>query len=310
MSSNAQPSFDDLWDDDLWDYNDPAASEAKFRALIPRVEADGNPSHLGELLSQMARAQGLQGNFTGAHTTLDHVEALLPEVGLHTRIRYLLERGRAYNSGGSPERAKPLFAEAWELGKGEPAERYYAVDAAHMLAIVGSPEEQIAWNRRAIELAKASEDARVRRWCASLYNNLGWTYSDSGGFAEALGCFQEALVWREQRGPAREIRIARWNVGRALRLVSRNDEALALQQALLAEWEASGEEQDGYVFEEVGECLLALGRAEESRLYFAQAYELLARDEWLQGHQPDRLARVRELGAARGGAFRPDETAG
>ncbi len=209
-----------------------------------------------------------------------------------------LERGRAYNSGGSPERAKPLFAEAWELGKGEPAEHYYAVDAAHMLAIGATPDEQITWNRRAIELAKASEEKRVRWWCASLYNNLGWTYSDMGNYAQALACFQEALAWREQRGPAREIRIARWNVGRALRMVSRYDEALALQQALLAEWEASGEAQDGYVFEEVGECLRALGRAEESRPYFTQAYELLARDEWLRDHDPERLARMQELGAA------------
>ncbi len=38
MTSHANVDFDDLWDYDLWDYNDPAASEAKFRALIPRVE--------------------------------------------------------------------------------------------------------------------------------------------------------------------------------------------------------------------------------------------------------------------------------
>ncbi len=73
-------------------------------------------------------------------------------------------------------------------------------------------------------------------------------------------------------------------------------EALALQQDLLAEWEKSGEEeQDGYVFEEIAECLLALERTSESRLYFTQAYTLLVRDPWLVAEQDDRLQRLKRL---------------
>jgi len=73
-------------------------------------------------------------------------------------------------------------------------------------------------------------------------------------------------------------------------------QALALQQELLADWEKSGEEQDGYIFEEVAECLFVLGRAAESRPYFAQAYALLSQDPWLVAHEKERLERLKQLG--------------
>lgn len=296
MVNEQHPDFDDLWDYALWDYTDPAATEATFRALIPAVEAEGIRGHLGELLTQIARTQGLQRSFAEAHATLDRVEEMLPETRLRTRIRYLLERGRVYNSSSSPERAKPLFAEAWELARDHTAEAYYAVDAAHMIAIVETPEGKIEWNQRGLAMAQASDDRRVQWWCASLLNNLGWTYSDLGEHERALASFETALEWWRRRGTARESRIARWNIGRALRQLGRYDEALALQRELLAEWEASGEQQDGYVFEELGECLLALGHVDASRPYFAEAHKMLAQDPWLREGEPVRLARLQRLG--------------
>jgi hypothetical protein len=53
-------------------------------------------------------------------------------------------------------------------------------------------------------------------------------------------------------------------------------------------------ETDGYVFEEIAECLLALGRDDEARPSFARAYELLSRDP--DEVDPVRLERLRALG--------------
>ena len=50
--------------DDLWDYTDPAGSEARFRACLAQTEPGS--SAYRELLTQIARAQGLQRNFAGA----------------------------------------------------------------------------------------------------------------------------------------------------------------------------------------------------------------------------------------------------
>jgi hypothetical protein len=46
----------------------------------------------------------------------------------------------------------------------------------------------------------------------------------------------------------------------------------------------------------MGECLLALGRADEARPHFARAYELLSQDEWFPADEKQRLARMKELG--------------
>ena len=53
---------------------------------------------------------------------------------------------------------------------------------------------------------------------------------------------------------------------------------------------------DGYNHEEIGECLLALGRPDEARPHFARAYEILSKDAWLADGEPERLKRLAELG--------------
>ena len=67
MSSQNIPDFDALWD-----YSHPDKSEERFRETILHIPED-DPAHL-ELLTQIARAQGLQHKFDRAHQTLDQVE--------------------------------------------------------------------------------------------------------------------------------------------------------------------------------------------------------------------------------------------
>jgi tetratricopeptide (TPR) repeat protein len=99
-------------------------------------------------------------------------------------------------------------------------------------------------------------------------------------------------------GRAGRARIARWSIARCRRAQGELEAALSDQHALAAELDALGE-TDGYVFEEIGECLLALGRTDTARPYFARASELLADDPSLEG-EPERLQRLRAL--AGGGA--------
>ena len=78
-------------------------------------------------------------------------------------------------------------------------------------------------------------------------------------------------------------------MARCLRSLGRTDEALTRQQALHAEHTALGT-RDGFVLEELGECLLALGRGDEARPYFAQAHTELSQDAWLAEAEPARMA--------------------
>ena len=45
--------------DSLWNYEAPARTEAAFRALLPAAEASGDAEHHIQLLTQIARAQGV-----------------------------------------------------------------------------------------------------------------------------------------------------------------------------------------------------------------------------------------------------------
>jgi tetratricopeptide (TPR) repeat protein len=280
--------------DALWDYDDPAHSEDRFRALVPTAERDDNRGFHVELLTQIARAEGLQRRFDQAHRTLDQAAAMLDDGPSRSRLRYLLERGRILNSAGDTAAAAELFQQAWELGRGT-SQDDLAVDAAHMLGIAAPPAERLAWHDQALSLAEASPDPRARRWRASLANNIGWTYHDEGRYDGALAMFEQALAWRREAGQEREIIIAWWCVGRALRSLGRLTDALATQRHILARLDELGQ-SDGYVHEELAECLLALGQPEKARPHFAAACVALASAPWLAEREPDRLTRLAELG--------------
>jgi hypothetical protein len=59
--------------------------------------------------------------------------------------------------------------------------------------------------------------------------------------------------------------------------------------------EESEDEEDGYVFEEIGECLLALNRLNEAHLYFSKVYELLSQDAWLVEQEPEQMERLKRF---------------
>lgn len=280
--------------DECWDYSDPVGSEMRFQAAIG--EADEEATRL-ELSTQIGRTLGLQRRFDEAHAVLDAVERDLgeqpDEPGLAAaRVRAALERGRLLNSAGRPGEARPHFDAAWQLARDAGLDTL-AIDAAHMIAIIATDDESLEWNRRALGLADSSSEARARRWRGSLHNNLGWTYHDRGDFETALTHFQTARDCRREEGHADQLRIARWCVARCLRSLGRLEEALEMQVTLHAEM-TSGGEPDGFIFEELAECLDALGRREDARPHFARAFELLSRDPWLAEREPQRLRRLSE----------------
>lgn len=279
--------------DKLWDWGSAKVSEARFREVLPKARAGGDAGYLVELLTQLGRSLGRQNRFDEAHRVLDEAEALLQPGLDRARVRLLLERGRAFNSGKQVEKSRPLFLQAWELA-GRCGEEALALDAAHMLGIVEPPEKALEWSHRAIALAEKSEKKEVRGWLGPLYNNTGWTYYERGDYPRALELLRKAQAFYEERGTAAQVRIARYSVGKALRALGKTEEALAIQQAVKRELTAAKEE-DGHIDEELGECLLALKREAEAKPHFKKAYELLSKDQWLSENEPKRLERLKKL---------------
>jgi tetratricopeptide (TPR) repeat protein len=281
--------------DALWDFDAPAASEARFRAALRDAAPRSREAY--ETSTQLARSLGLQRKFAEANAILDGVIAALDTVPPRVRVRYLLERGRVQNSSGAAEKAVPLFKDALAASERDAltGADFYRVDALHMLGIAAPDSGRLDWNLKALAAADASRDPRARGWRASLLNNIGWTYHDRGDYGKALECWQQALAAREASGNATQIRFAKWTVARGLRSLGRLDEAEKMQRALATEMERSAA-GDGYIYEELAEIAVARNDAPGAKSWAAKAYALLKNDAGLKAAEPERLARLAKLG--------------
>jgi tetratricopeptide (TPR) repeat protein len=226
---------------DLWDFDDPAGSEQRFRTAAETAEGVDRLV----LLTQVARSLGLQERYDEGHAILNDLAVGSPEVA----TRAELERGRLLRSAGEPDAARPHFEAAAGTAREAGLEALH-IDALHMVALVAPAEDQQRLTEEALAVARGSSDEAARNWDASLLNNLGMTHADAEDWPAALAAFEEALAARERIGDAGRTRVAKWTVGWALRNLGRTDEARTVQRALKAELVAAGEE-DPYVDEEL-----------------------------------------------------------
>lgn len=294
----------DLYDlDEIWRTSNAKVAEDRFRRLLQECEshASRDRSTQIEILTQIARAEGAQRRFLEAHANLARAEEILragqSSYRISAKIRWLLEKGRLYVLQRTPSQARPHFAEAWTLAS-RSGEDQLAVDAAMMLATVEPPKAQQDWLVRAIKLAEESPEPKAKELLGSLYASMGWKLFDLRKYEQALELFQKSLSHFKLRGTSRELFVARWSVGKLLRTTGKPEEALTIQNALLAELGIGGP-KDGRLYEELAECLHSLKRSDEAQSYFELAYLELSTDEWIVDNQPATLKRLKELGKAK-----------
>ena len=283
LASNSLPK--------LWNFSDPKQSGERFRCFKARADSVGN-AVLGALAAtQLARALGLERRFDEGFSTLDSIDLGLSDPRGELEVRRSLEHGRLLNSSGKRSESVPHFERAWDAAN-ESGLDGLAVDAAHMLGIVEHGDAGQSWNQRALDLAMSSDQPDARKWRGSLLNNIAWSLHEAGEHERALELFNDAFEVRVQEGTPTSIRIARWSVGRCLRSLGRVVEALKIQRELESDPNA-----DGYVFEEIAECLLAQSKAQDAKPYFSRAHAMLSADPWLVANESDRLSRLAQLGA-------------
>ncbi|MGH3137776.1 MAG: tetratricopeptide repeat protein [Gaiellaceae bacterium] len=271
----------------LWDFDDLDASKARFEAELARetsVEARA------EVLTQLARVEGLRGDFDAGERLIEAAENLAGASEL-ARTRIDLERGRLRRSSGKVEAALPLFESAFAVAL-EAGEHFIAVDAAHMAALAAPDRDGfVAWTQRGIDLAEEHDEAAY--WLGPLLNNLGWELYEAGEFAGALDAFERALRAREQdRANASAIEIARYAVGKTLRALDRPGEAVPLlEQAIV--WAEREGAPDGWFHEELAEEYAALGRDDDARVQARLALPLLLAADSSLVDDAERVARLR-----------------
>jgi tetratricopeptide (TPR) repeat protein len=289
--------------DKYWNFRKPADTARIFRSLLPLADIYPDPAILPQLLTQIARCEGLLRNFAQAFAILEQAALLIHELDPALRplpmVRLLLETGRLRNSNGESSRGADEFEEAWEIST-EQGLDFYAVDAAHMLGIVMPREEALQWNVKAMLFAEQSQDIRAKGWLGALYNNLGWTYHEKSEFILALDCFRKSELWYAERNRAEEALIARWSAARMLRLLGRPDEALQELEYIANARAQAGLSDDGYFSEEKGECLLLMGDIDQATPCFAAAFAILSADPWMVQNESKRLERMKQLGKVAG----------
>jgi tetratricopeptide (TPR) repeat protein len=227
----------------LWNFSDPAASQRVFETELKTAQGD----LVLELKCQIARTYSLRKDFSSCHAVLDKISDECQDNSCRSWACYRLERGRAFNSAGNPDAARPLFTDATK----SPFEDL-AIDGYHMLAIVSPPDQAYEINQSALNRATESSSHSAQRWRASLLNNMGWNMHDLGQFSEALQHFKDATASRQQMGDAEGIHIALWCEARCLRSLERHQEAIEILISL--------DNSDPNVSEELEANMQALGQ--------------------------------------------------
>jgi tetratricopeptide (TPR) repeat protein len=272
----------------LWDFADLDATEERFQELLKHVTTD---SARAEVLTQLARVEGLRGRFDEGERLIEEAEEIAgASPAAQSRVR--LERGRLLRSGGDPAGALPLFESAFKIAAGAPV-MFLAADAAHMAALA-TPDRDLArsWTQRGIEVAEGSADPY---WLGPLLNNLGWDQYGAGEFEAAFDSFERALHARERDPENRvEIEIARYAVAKTLRALGRADEAAPMLEAAVA-WTQTENAPDGWFHEELAEIYAALDRPSDAREQGSLALPLLRKSDPSFDEDVERAARMRQF---------------
>jgi tetratricopeptide (TPR) repeat protein len=185
-----------------------------FEETAGLAAGEGDTSAYVEAAAMRARSYLIQGNATEGREWLARAAKDASPADPRGWSRYLGVRGRFEWEDGENEKATETFLEMYDYcNEHELYDR--AVDAAHMIALTGDPEEKTEWAMRGIEMA---EKANMIGWLGPLWNNLGWDYVDAERYDEALDALRKARDYHYMGTAEIPKLIADYSVAYVLRL--------------------------------------------------------------------------------------------
>lgn len=175
-----------------------------------------------EALAQVARCCSIAKDFPEGRKWLEKAAARAKDTEPKGWSRYLGVRGRfEWQDEKDNAKARKTFIEMHDYCvKHELHSR--ALDAAHMVAIVGTPQDQEEWALKAI---KAAEKANEKAWLAVLWNNLGWSYDEKNEVEKAFVALLKARKYHYETGTDHNKLVADFSLGHAYRRIGMIDEA-------------------------------------------------------------------------------------
>lgn len=256
------------------------ASRKLYEKGLAEAKSQNNNSGATEALSMIARTYLISNEIDSATELLRQAEKIADNHEPKGWSRFQAVRGRYLWQQNQLDEATQLFKRLYEYCvKNDLPER--AIDAAHMVAITGSPQEQIEWGRKGIEQA---ESKHIDRWLGPLWNNLGATYEDMNEYDSALAAYQKAREYHYKFGTERNKVIADYAVGHILVKLGRYDEAGGWLKPVLARCEETQDHEFvGLTCRDLGDIGYASRNYDEALELYVRAKALLEEvnmDEW------------------------------
>ena len=267
------------------------ATEA-FKKVADAAKAAGDSSMLAECLALTARGHLIRGDAKGGRPWLEQSKALLEakhgsEKHPSAWATYLGVRGRFEWKADDKPTATKTFIEMYEYCTTHNLHSK-AVDAAHMVAITGTGEQQLEWAKKGITAAEAG---KLDSWLGPLWNNLGVTYDEAGDYKKALKAYTKARHYHWKGGGEIPKLAADWAIGKTYRRLGNQKKAGAWLRPVLAWAERLHAENltkhtgewVGWACNELGERALALGKTKQALEFLQRAkkhLEPLGVDQW------------------------------
>jgi tetratricopeptide (TPR) repeat protein len=182
--------------------------------------------------------------------------------------RYLGVKGRFEWQDKNLEQATTTFKQMYDY-----CHEYMlferAIDAAHMIALTGTPDQQIEWGLKGIQEA---ETGNITGWLGPFWNNLGATYEDQHRYQDALEAYRKAREYHWHYGNEKNKLVADWAIGHTERLLGNLDTAAQWLRPVLAWCERIDDiEFTGLTQQELGEIEFAIGNNQAALGYFQNA---------------------------------------
>jgi tetratricopeptide (TPR) repeat protein len=226
--------------DNTFNSRDYAGATELYRALVEKAEEEGDKAVLVQALAMTARGYLIRGMNDEGRPWIERAGELASPDDPPGWSRYLGVRGRFEWQDGDKPKATLTFREMYGYCLEHELYRR-AIDAAHMVAITGTTDEQIEWARKGIA---AAEQGGEEGWLGPLWNNLGVTYWDLAAEAEgdealehdrqALDCYLKARHYHWKVGGEVSKLAADWAVGSAYRRIGEGEKAGAWLRPVLA----------------------------------------------------------------------------
>ncbi len=243
-----------------------------FAKALEASKKEGNKSNEVEANAMIARCYLIKNDTASGLPYLKAAEADARQNQPLGWSRYLGVRGRFEWQQNDLKKATETFKEMYNFCENNEMPSR-AIDAAHMVAIVGTPEQQIEWGKKGIAEA---EKSNITHWLGPLWNNLGATYEDQEKYLEALDAYLKAREYHWQYGTEQNKLIADWAVGHAYLLSGDYENAGKWLRPVLA-WAERVENTEfvGLTYRDLGDIILAEGDSASALGYFENAQDNL-----------------------------------